>query len=75
VLRSVRLLDKSIITLIIERLFDQYTVKGKAHQHSKEQFIATIIKQLPGSLQLLLEICLFENKEPRLTDYKSKATQ
>jgi hypothetical protein len=40
--------------MIIHTLFNQYTVKGKAHQQSKELFITNVIHQLSDSLQLLL---------------------
>lgn len=73
VLRGVRLLDKPTISLIIATLLNQYTVKGKAHQESKERFITNLIRQLPGSLQLLLEICFLDNIEPTMGNYLSRS--
>jgi hypothetical protein len=65
VVKCVKQLDKRLIYLIINTLFNQYTVKGKAHQQSKELFITNLIKDEQLSLQLLLEICLFDNAEPK----------
>lgn len=54
IVRCLRLLNKDIIRQIINTLFNQYTVKGKAHQQSKDQFITNIIKEESISLELIL---------------------
>lgn len=57
--KCLSLLDKRLLCLIVNTLLNQYTVKGKAHQLSKERLIASLLHQPAFSLTLFLELCLF----------------
>lgn len=54
VAKCVRYFDKRIVSLVINTLFNQYTVKGKAHQHSKEHLITSLIQEPTLSFTIFL---------------------
>jgi hypothetical protein len=73
--RSLSQLDARRVHLIIQALLNQYTVKGKAHQHSKELFLALVVAEKRLSLPLLMQLCLLDNPEPKPEDYRSRRPQ
>lgn len=61
-----------LLKKIINTMLDQYTVKGKAHQEAKETLIQSLVKNKPVNIIDLIELCLFENREPKPENYNSK---
>jgi hypothetical protein len=47
-------MNKARLKAVIQTLFNQYTVKGKAHQLSKELMITHLLQNLKNSLLMLM---------------------